>query len=130
MSLIIHTSRVTRHARRHLAQRGIFPDALKLLMAWGHDLPAGGGCVRWTLLVTDAAELLAEDVPLALVEAALRLETVVDKADDVVTVYARSATTLGLGSRRSHGRPDHRRGRRILGAMLKAGGILHIFLTR
>lgn len=113
MSLIIHTSRVSRHARRRLAQRGIFPDALRLLMAWGHDLPAGGGCVRRTLLATDAAELLAEDIPLVLVEAALRIEAVVGEADDVVTVYARTATTLRLGMRGRYSRPDHRRGRRI-----------------
>ena len=80
----------TRHAERRIEQRRISPDALQLVLVHGHDLPAGEGCVRREIRLSQISELSAEGFPLRTIEAALRIEAILSGDDVLITCYGRA----------------------------------------
>lgn len=82
--------RPTRHARERIAQRGIDPAALSLLLIHGDDLPAARGARLRALKCKTVAELIADGHDRAEVETARQLEAVVGPTEEVITVWKRA----------------------------------------
>ena len=102
----------TRHAERRIAQRGLCPDALQLVLVHGHDLPAGEGCVRREIRLSQISELSAEGFSLRTIEGALRIEAILSGDDVLITCYGRAPR---LASRMTYDKMGHnvRRHRRV-----------------
>ena len=103
----------TQHGRRRVAQRGIDPEALKIVLKHGKDYPAGSGCLERRLHRADAIELSHEIANYALLEKAGRIVAIVGRADELVTSYycnphetsrARRSSKSKRRRARNHGR--------------------------
>lgn len=103
----------TQHGRRRVAQRGIDPAALAIVMKHGVDYPAGSGCSKRTLHRADAIELSHEIADYALLEKAGRIVAIIGRADELVTSYycnphetsrARRSSKSNRRRARNHGR--------------------------
>lgn len=102
---------MTKHAADRIAQRGVHPEALNVVLAYGEDAPARDGCLKRELRHTQVHEALADGVPLKIIEAALKIEAIVSREERLVTCYMRSPRCLNRPSRR--GRSQKRYGRRV-----------------
>ncbi|GAA6202930.1 hypothetical protein [Aquicoccus sp. SU-CL01552] len=101
---------MTTHAVERIAQRGIQPQALNVVIAYGHDAPTRDGCLKRELRYTRVSEVLADGVPLKIIEAALKIEAILSREERLVTCYMRSPRCLNRPSRRT--RIQKRYGRR------------------
>lgn len=101
---------MTKHALERLAQRGIQPQALHVVIAYGHDTPTRDGCLKRELRHTRMSEVLADGVPLKIIEAALKIEAILSREERLVTCYIRSPRCLNRSLRRARSR--NRFGRR------------------
>lgn len=103
-AILAHTG----HAQQRMAQRGIRPEAVDLVLAYGTDMPAGNGCSRRELHTIDALALLRGGLPLALVEQGMRLVLILNPSEQMITCYRKSGRGLPRAddrkSRRSHAR--------------------------
>ncbi len=85
--LIQQNADFSAHAATRSDQRGARHDAIKLVLAQGDiECPAHSGRRRLRLSNRRAGELLADNAPVSLVEAALRIEIILGEADRIVTV--------------------------------------------
>ena len=101
----------TRHAAERIAQRGVRLDALEIVLAYGDDIPAAGDCRRREFRHCRMGEALADNVPLSVLEAALKIEAVVSSKDQLVTCYLRTPRNLTRSKNKQ--RRQDRRGRRL-----------------
>ncbi len=103
----------TQHGRQRVAQRGIDPEALAIVMDHGVDYPAGSGCSKRRLHRVDAIELGHEIADYALLERAGRIVAVIGRADELITSYYCSpheTSRMRRSSRKKRRRArDHRR---------------------
>jgi hypothetical protein len=81
-------SRMTRHARQRLQQRGSRSKEVAIIMAYADiEVPAKDGCRFLRLSRREAARLLQQnEAPLRDVDRARRLVVLADASDRVVTV--------------------------------------------
>ena len=93
-SNITESLSLTLHADLRFSQRGISAEAAQLVMLHGSDLPAGSGAKKRYLTHQTKAELLNDDFPVSLVEAASRLELVISADEVVMTGYRRDTTRI------------------------------------
>lgn len=77
----------TEHGRQRVAQRGVDPEALAIVMDYGVDYPAGSGCSKRRLHRVDAIELRHEIADYPLLEKAGRIVAIISGAEELVTSY-------------------------------------------
>jgi len=77
----------TEHGRQRVAQRGIDPQALAIVLRHGVDYPARSGCSERRLHRVDAIELSHEIADYALLEKAIRIVAIIGRADELITSY-------------------------------------------
>ena len=103
----------TIHAQHRIAQRGICIEALMLVALYGTDFPAGRGCVRRALHLSQTTDLNEQGYNFALIEKALHLEAVFSNEDELITCYQRSPKRACLGTsrgrKRNHATRQNRR---------------------
>ncbi|CUH46424.1 hypothetical protein RUA4292_00590 [Ruegeria atlantica] len=94
---------MTKHALERAAQRGVSQQDLKLLITYAKYNDAGAGCSRLYLNDQAVQELIADGLPLEVVESAQKSEAIVTSDGRVVTCYRRTR-----GDRRRRVFPDRR----------------------
>jgi len=91
----------TQHGRQRVAQRGIDPEALKIVRVHGVDYPAGSGCSKRLLHRVDAIELRHEIASYALLEKASRIVAIIGPDEELVTSYYCNPNKTGRTRRSS-----------------------------
>ncbi len=79
-------TKMTTHAQLRAQGRGISPADIEAVLAWGCEVPVGGGAWGVTLSRRTAAEMAAEGAPRAWIDTLQRVAVVVAQDDAVVTV--------------------------------------------
>lgn len=95
------TVTITAHADQRIAQRGICPAALSLVILYGHDAPAGRGCKARELRLSQFPELHELGFSVAAIEKALRIRAILSREEELLTCYQRKPEKL---ARRPHAR--------------------------
>ena len=84
------TFNITAHADQRIAQRGICPAALSLVILYGVDAPAGGGCKARELRLLQVSELHELGYAFAIIEKALRIRAILSREEELLTCYQRN----------------------------------------
>jgi len=83
------TVTITAHADQRIAQRGICPAALSLVILYGHDTPAREGCKARELRLSQFPELHELGFAVTTIEKALRIRAIITRDEKVRTCYHR-----------------------------------------
>lgn len=102
---------MTKHAVERIAQRGVQSQALEVVLTYGADAPARGGCLKRELRHAQVNEILADGVSFDVVEAALKIEAILSREERLVTCYQRAPRCLNRPACRK--RIQKRYGRRV-----------------
>jgi site-specific recombinase XerD len=102
---------MTKHVAQRIAQRGVRTEALNVVLAYGEDVPACNGCLKRELRHAQAVHLIADGLPLEVVETALKIEAIVSRDERLVTCYMRAPQCIKRSSIRV--RKQIRYGRRV-----------------
>ncbi|MFY0690753.1 MAG: hypothetical protein JXR14_02385 [Paracoccaceae bacterium] len=84
------TVTITAHADQRIAQRGICPAALSLVILYGIDAPAGNGCKARELRLSHFSELHELGFAVTTIEKALRIRAILSREEELLTCYQRN----------------------------------------
>lgn len=84
------TVKITAHADQRIAQRGICPAALNLVILYGVDAPAGNSCKARELRLSQVSELHELGFAVTTIEKALRIRAILSCEEEMLTCYQRN----------------------------------------
>jgi len=92
------------HATRRIAQRGIQPEALSLLLEYGESFNAGQQCSYYQVSQTTLRQLANTGVREQILRTTACLQAVISQQGEVLTCYRANARRLASCRRR----PSHK----------------------